>query len=70
MIVLFVDHRLSAATVHKAQGRTMPRAILALLKHNVALCKMIHPSMFVAVTRVKQRDHLRMLNRARHCSQT
>jgi hypothetical protein len=48
-------------TVHKAQGHTMPRVVLALSHHNVDTCKMTHPSMFVAMTRVEHRDYLRML---------
>ncbi len=39
-----------AMTVHKAQGRTTPRVVLALSQHNVALCKMNYPSIFVAMT--------------------
>jgi hypothetical protein len=50
-----------AMTVHKAQGRTIPRVVLALSEHNVAICRMTYPSIFVAMTRVKHRDHLRVL---------
>jgi len=50
-----------AMTVHKAQGRTIPRVVLALSQHNVTLCRMTYPSIFVAMTRVKHRDHLRIL---------
>jgi hypothetical protein len=50
-----------AMTVHKAQGRTIPRVVLALSQHNVDICKMTYPSIFVAMTRVEHRDYLRTL---------
>ena len=50
-----------AMTVHKAQGRTISRVVLALSEHNVDICKMTYPSIFVAMTRIKHRDYLRIL---------
>jgi hypothetical protein len=50
-----------AMTVHKAQGRTMPRVVLAVSEHCFAPCRMTYPSLFVAMTRVKCREHVRLL---------
>jgi len=49
-----------AMTIHKAQGRTIPRVVLALSEHVNPYSRMNFSSIFVALSRVKHRDHLRI----------
>jgi len=50
-----------AITVHKAEGRTMPRVIIALSHHPVAACNFSHAQVHVAFSRVRQGRHIRLL---------
>ena len=50
-----------AMTVHKAQGRTISRVVLALSMHPLHTSRMSYASIFVAMTRVRHRNHLRLL---------
>ena len=50
-----------AMTVHKAQGRTIPRVVLALSHRDNAHSQMSCASTHVALSRVKHRDNLRIL---------
>jgi Helicase len=50
-----------AMTVHKAQGRTIPRVIIDLRNHPFAICRMSYAAIFVAMSRVKNRNHIRLL---------
>ena len=50
-----------AMTVHKAQGRTISRVVLALSMHPLKTSRMSYASIFVAMTRVRHSDHLRLL---------
>ena len=48
-------------TVHKAQGRTIPRVVIALTDHPFTICRMKYAAIFVAMSRVQQSSHLRLL---------
>jgi hypothetical protein len=48
-------------TVHKAQGQTIPRVVLALCQHPRSICKMEYASIFVAMSRIQHRDHMRLI---------
>jgi hypothetical protein len=48
-----------AMTIHKAQGRTLHRVILALTCHPTK--RMAFAAVFVAVSQVKRRQHIRIL---------
>ncbi|MGL5936289.1 MAG: DUF1810 family protein, partial [Cetobacterium sp.] len=50
-----------AMTVHKAQGRTIHRVVLALSYHPSYFCRMTYAGIFVAMSRVTHGDHLRLL---------
>ena len=50
-----------AMTVHKAQGRTIPRVVVDIKQHPIRTCSMVYAAIFVALSRVKQREHLRLL---------
>ena len=50
-----------AMTVHKAQGRTIPRVIVDIKQHPVQTASMVYAAVFVALSRVKEREHLRLL---------
>jgi hypothetical protein len=50
-----------AMTVHKSQGRTLSRVILALSSRPSFHLQMEFPAIFVAMSRVKTSDHIRVL---------
>ena len=50
-----------AMTVDKAQGRTMSKVILALSSQSFAPCQMDCASIYVALSRVKHRNDIRLL---------
>ena len=50
-----------AMTVDKAQGQTIDRVIVALSKRQLAITDFQYACLYVAVSRVKQRQHLRIL---------
>ena len=54
-------------TVHKAQGRTLTRVILALGKRPIYRLNMTFSSVFVTLSRVKRSEHIRLLL-SPHCS--
>jgi hypothetical protein len=59
-----------AITVHKAQGRTMDRVVVDLSSHPTYITQMNFAAVFVAMSRVRNRNHLRLLphpgNRNQH----
>ena len=50
-----------AMTVDKAQGRTMPRVILALSSRSSSHCQMTYAAIYVALSRVRNRNDIRLL---------
>ena len=50
-----------AMTVHKAQGRTIPRVIVDITQHPATISNMEYAAIFVALSRVKHGNHLRLL---------
>ena len=50
-----------AMTVHKAQGRTIARVVLDLTSHPSKYNQIQYAALFVAMSRVKQADHIRLL---------
>ena len=50
-----------AITIHKAQGRNMKKVILALESRPLGIMQMEFPSIFVAMSRVKERENIRIL---------
>ena len=50
-----------AMTIHKAQGRTMDRVIIALSEHPIQICKFKWSALYVALSRVKASTHVRLL---------
>jgi hypothetical protein len=52
-----------AMIVHKAQGRTIKRVIIDLTDHPKQHGKMEYAAVFVALSRVKHSDHLRLLEK-------
>ncbi len=50
-----------AMTVHKSQGRTLYRVILALSSRPSYQLQMKFPAIFVAMSRVKKAEHIRVL---------
>jgi len=48
-------------TVHKAQGRTIPRVIVDLTSRPTHLSQMKFAAIFVAMSRVKNKQHIRLL---------
>ena len=50
-----------AMTVHKAQGRTIPRVIIDVRQHPNPMSSMNYAALFVALSRVKQGSHLRLI---------
>jgi ATP-dependent exoDNAse (exonuclease V) alpha subunit len=51
-----------AMTIHKAQGRNMPKVILALESRPSYNLQMEFPAIFVAMSRVKKGDDMRVLH--------
>lgn len=51
-----------AMTIHKAQGRTIPRVVIALTSRPIKLTQMEYASVFVGMSRVKNSDHIRLLH--------
>lgn len=49
------------STVHKSQGRTMRRVILALSERNASCCDMTYAHIYVALSRVRMADDIRLL---------
>jgi hypothetical protein len=58
---VFPYHIGFAMTVHKAQGRTIHRVIIDLTKHPLHINRMKYASIFVAMSRVKAKHHIRLL---------
>jgi hypothetical protein len=50
-----------AITIHKAQGRTINKVILAISQRLVAKCNMSYASLYVALSRVKRATDIRLL---------
>ena len=50
-----------AMTVHKAQGRTIKRVVLDLTNHPTHYSRMEFAAIFVAMSRVKTSEHIRLL---------
>ena len=50
-----------AMTVHKAQGRTIRRVVIDLTAHPVHICRHVYSAVFVAMSRVEEGEHLRLL---------
>ena len=48
-------------TIHKAQGRTIERVVLDLTSHPYNVCQLEFASIFVAMSRVKKMDHIRLI---------
>jgi hypothetical protein len=48
-------------TIHKAQGHTISRVVVDLTHHPMEVCCMQYAAIFVAMSRVKHSDHLRLL---------
>ena len=53
-------------TVHKAQGRTLPRVVIDLTKHTIHKRTMEYAAIFVAMSRTKETDHIRLLHHPSH----
>ena len=53
-------------TVHKAQGRTIYRVVIDLTDHPNSRSRMKYASIFVAMSRVRQRSHIRLLEKDPH----
>ena len=49
-----------AVTIYKAQGRTIRRLIIFVSQHPVPLLRMSWEGLYVALSRVKHRDHIRL----------
>ena len=54
-----------AMTVHKAQGRTIERVVLDLTEHKNHYTCMEFAAVFVAMSRVRSREHIRLLKHAK-----
>ena len=50
-----------AITVHKSQGQTLPRIIIALSVHGESVCTFAYEQLHVAFSRVCQSNHIRLL---------
>jgi hypothetical protein len=50
-----------AMTVHKAQGRTIPRVVIDLTNRRSQYSQMEFAAVFVALSRVRSADHIRLL---------
>ena len=50
-----------AMTVHKAQCRTIYRVVIDLTDHPFRICRMEYAAIFVAMSRVAHKSHLRLL---------
>jgi hypothetical protein len=48
-------------TVHKAQGRTIHRVVVDLTQYPTSYGRHSYPAIFVALSRVQMRDHIRLL---------
>jgi len=48
-------------TVHKAQGRTIERVVIALTSRPVSVLQMKYEAIFVGMSRVKKSEHIRLL---------
>jgi hypothetical protein len=55
-----------AATVYKAEGRTISHVILALAKRSAAMCDLTYEALCFALSRVKTKDGIRLLLNSRH----
>jgi len=49
-----------SVTIYKAQGRTIRRLIIFVKQHPIPLLKMSWEGLYVALSRVKYRDHIRL----------
>jgi len=49
-----------SVTIYKAQGRTIRRLIIFVSRHPVSLLRMSWEGLYVALSRVKYRDHIRL----------
>ena len=52
-----------AMTVHKAQGRTIRRVVIDLTEQPMHSCRMEYAAIFVAMSRVEDHRHIRLLER-------
>ena len=60
-----------AMTVHKAQGRTILRVVLDLAEHpSFCVCRMVYAAIFVALSHVRNSDHIRLLEPSTTASRT
>ena len=57
-------------TAHKAQGRTIKRLVVDLTSRIKWCSQMKYASLFVAMSRSKQRQHIRLLQHRKHALQT
>ena len=51
-----------AMIVHKAQGRTIHRVIIDLTSHPTKISQMKFAAIFVAMSRVQKKEHIRLLH--------
>ena len=49
-------------TIHKAKGRTIPKVVLDLFCHPTKYAKMNFAAIFVAMSRVKNKEDIRLLS--------
>jgi hypothetical protein len=66
---IFTYHIAFAMTVHKAQGRTIHRVIIDLTEHPLHINRMKYASVFVALSRVKSKNHIRLLKHSKMSDQ-
>ncbi len=52
-------------TIHKAQGRTINRVVIALTSRPIPILQLKYASIFVGMSRVKKSDHIRLLEHGR-----
>jgi hypothetical protein len=50
-----------AITIYKAQGRTLPRVILSLSHRRMFQCQLSYAAIYVALSRVKESNNIRLL---------
>jgi hypothetical protein len=55
-----------AMTVHKAQGRTIKRVVIALTSRPLSIIELKYASVFVGMSRVSKRSHIRLLEHGKH----
>jgi hypothetical protein len=53
-------------TVHKAQGRTLQRIVIDLTEHPTTKGSMEFAAVFVAMSRVRCKDHIRLISHRQH----